>query len=84
MKINVKIDCTPEEARRFFGLPDVKPLQDAMVKEMQGRIREAMAAMDPEALMKMWFPTGVQGWEDLQRRFWDQFAGGGAKDEKKE
>ncbi|MFN5822323.1 MAG: DUF6489 family protein, partial [Novosphingobium sp.] len=23
MKINVEIDCTPEEARSFLGLPDV-------------------------------------------------------------
>ena len=24
MKINVEIDCSPEEARRFMGLPDVE------------------------------------------------------------
>jgi hypothetical protein len=23
MKVHVEIDCTPEEARRFMGLPDV-------------------------------------------------------------
>ena len=23
MKVNVEVDCTPEEARRFLGLPDV-------------------------------------------------------------
>ncbi|WP_371917856.1 DUF6489 family protein, partial [Pseudomonas sp. FW306-02-F08-AA] len=23
MKINVEVDCTPEEARRFMGLPDL-------------------------------------------------------------
>jgi hypothetical protein len=40
MKVNVEIDCTPEEARRFLGLPDVsKPNEayaDAMAKAMQG------------------------------------------------
>ena len=25
MKVNVEIDCTPLEARQFFGLPDVSP-----------------------------------------------------------
>ena len=28
MKINVEIDCTPQEARQFFGLPDVQPMSD--------------------------------------------------------
>src|SRR5437868_1199614 len=27
MKVNVQIDCTPEEARAFFGLPDLGPMQ---------------------------------------------------------
>ena len=40
MKINVEIDCTPEEARRFLGLPDVSKANevyvDAMAKAMQG------------------------------------------------
>ena len=35
MKINVEVDCTPAEARAFLGLPDVTPLNDAMVAEMQ-------------------------------------------------
>ena len=26
MKIKLDIDCTPEEVRQFFGLPEVKPL----------------------------------------------------------
>ena len=30
MKITVNVDCTPDEARHFFGLPDVKPMQDAL------------------------------------------------------
>ena len=28
MKINVEVDCTPEEARRALGLPDVTMLHD--------------------------------------------------------
>jgi len=30
MKITMNIDCTPDEARAFFGLPDVKPMQEKM------------------------------------------------------
>ena len=40
MKVNVEIDCTPEEARRFLGLPDVSRANDlyvdAVIKAMQG------------------------------------------------
>ena len=40
MKVNVEIDCTPEEARRFLGLPDVskanEAYMDAALKAMQG------------------------------------------------
>lgn len=40
MKINIEIDCSPEEARRFMGLPDVERANavyvDAIAKAMQG------------------------------------------------
>ena len=56
MKINLTVDCTPEEARTFFGLPDVKPLQEAMLKELEQRLKASLEAMQPEALFKTWFP----------------------------
>ena len=30
MKVKIDIDCTPEEARAFFGLPDLGPLHEQM------------------------------------------------------
>ena len=40
MNINVSVDCSPEEARRFLGLPDVTKANevyvDALTKAMQG------------------------------------------------
>lgn len=72
MKVTVNIDCTPEEARTFLGLPDIKPMQDAMVAELEKRMRSNLDAMDPETLFKTWFPAGVQGWEQMQRAFWGQ------------
>ena len=39
MKVNIEIDCSPEEARRFMGLPDVEKANavyvDAFAKAMQ-------------------------------------------------
>lgn len=28
MKVHLEIDCTPEEARRAMGLPDLSPVHD--------------------------------------------------------
>ncbi len=81
MKINVDIDCTPEEARTFFGLPEVKPLQDALMKEMEERMRQSLAGMDTDTLWRTWFPAGVQGMEQLQKMFWQQFTRGSEKNE---
>lgn len=40
MKVNIEIDCSPDEARRFMGLPDVEKANavyvDAFAKAMQG------------------------------------------------
>lgn len=40
MKMHIEIECTPEEARRFLGLPDVSKANDvyvdAVAKAMQG------------------------------------------------
>ncbi len=40
MKVNVEVDCSPEEARKFMGLPDVEKANaaymDAVSSAMQG------------------------------------------------
>ncbi|MBB6254871.1 MULTISPECIES: DUF6489 family protein [Nitrospirillum] len=84
MKITVDVDCTPEEARAFLGLPDVKPMQDALMRQMQDRISANLAAMDPDALLKTWLPVGIQGFEQMQKMMWNQMtsAMGGGKDAK--
>ncbi|WP_420430191.1 DUF6489 family protein [Hyphobacterium sp.] len=60
MKVKIDIDCTPEEARSFFGLPDVAPVNELMVKEMTKRMNENMASLEPEALMRNWMSLGGQ------------------------
>ncbi|HYH22588.1 MAG TPA: DUF6489 family protein [Azospirillum sp.] len=85
MKITIDVDCTPEEARTFLGLPDVKPMQEAMMKEVQNRMTASLHAMDPETMLKTWLPAGIQGFEQLQKMFWTQMASamGNPKDGKK-
>jgi hypothetical protein len=79
MKLKLDIDCTPEEARSFFGLPDVKPLQEALLPEVEARLREMLKAMDPEAMLKTWLPAALKGFEQLQEMFLAQMAGLGKK-----
>jgi hypothetical protein len=83
MKVSIDIDCTPEEARTFLGLPDVAPLQQAMLKEMEERMRGALGAMDPDAMVKLWLPVGMEGWEQMQKLFWSQLGGAAKPGERK-
>ncbi len=75
MKITINIDCSPEEARSFMGLPDVAPFQNAMLDEMKNNIQKAASAMEPEAMLKTLFPLQSEGMAELQRAFWGQFMG---------
>ncbi|WP_282604765.1 DUF6489 family protein [Pelagibius sp. Alg239-R121] len=76
MKITVDVDCTPEEARAFLGLPDVAPLQQAVMDDVQKRIMDNLSAMDPETLVSTWIPAGMQGFEQMQKMFWSQMTAG--------
>lgn len=86
MKVSFDIDCTPEEARRFLGLPDVAPVNEALVAELTKRAAEMAQNMDAEKMMEHWMTAGVQGFGDLQKAFMEQFAKaqGGASGGKKE
>ena len=78
MKINVEVDCTPAEARAFMGLPDVAPLNEHLVSEMQKRMDANISAMQPDELMKTWTSFGLQA-QDQFRRLMETAVGGAAK-----
>ncbi|MFT6557935.1 DUF6489 family protein [Sneathiella sp.] len=82
MKIKLDIDCTPQEARTFFGLPDVEKMQEAMMKEIQDKMLEGVKALDAESMMKTWMPTGMKNLDQMQNMFWSSFTGGSDKDSK--
>lgn len=78
MKFTVNVDCTPEEARSFLGLPDFAPMQDAVITQMQEQMQKNLTAMEPESLMKLWVPGaagGMQAFSDLQKMIWEQMTG---------
>ena len=76
MKITVNVDCTPEEARAFFGLPDVRPMQEQLLKEVQDRLTADIRAMDLETMLRTWLPAAVKGFEQWQEIFLRQMAPG--------
>ncbi|MEA3053831.1 MAG: hypothetical protein QOG72_2734 [Sphingomonadales bacterium] len=56
MKISVDVDCTPEEARRFLGLPDLAPVHQAYVERMTKAASEGLTAESAAEMMKSWGP----------------------------
>jgi Family of unknown function (DUF6489) len=72
MRITIDVDCTPDEARRFLGLPDVAPMQSALIDEVHKRMMANLEAMEPETIVKTWLPIGLQGLESAQKMFWSQ------------
>jgi len=82
MKVNVNVECTPEEARAFLGLPNVAPLQAAMMDQMQSQMQKTAAALEPETIFKTLFPMNSEGFADLQKTFWGQFMGAAGKTDK--
>lgn len=79
MRFQINIDCTPEEAREFFGLPDILPMQQDLMELVSRRLSENIQTMEPEMLMKTWVPALFQGWTDIQSQFWNQFSQMGGK-----
>ena len=66
MKVNVEIDCTPEEARRFLGLPDLRPMQDAVMAKLQQQMVDGVTMLSPETLLKTWMPLAPQTPEQMR------------------
>ena len=60
MKFTVNVECSPEEARRFMGLPDVTPINEALVAEMTSRMQKNLALMSGESMMSSWMSVGTQ------------------------
>lgn len=83
MKFQINVECSPEEAREFFGLPDVLPMQQDLMEMVSRRLSENIQTMEPEILMKTWVPALFQGWSDVQSHFWNQMHQSGAKMDQK-
>ena len=82
MKISIDVDLTPEELRRFLGLPDVKPLQDDMVEKMRQHIGAGAEGLDPAAVMAPLMAGNLAAYETMQKAFWSALSSSGEKKER--
>lgn len=67
MKFTINVECTPEEARRFVGLPDVTPLNEMLVNEMTKRAQENMSLLSPDTMIRSWMAAGNQAQDTFMK-----------------
>jgi hypothetical protein len=75
MKVTIEVECTPEEARRTMGLPDLTPLHDRYLARMQEAFDNG--GVSPEmvsTMMKSWAPMNDAGMD-----FWRTLLASGTK-----
>lgn len=67
MKIKIEIDVTPEELRRFIGLPDVAGIQDDMVQFVRDKMTQGSEYIDPATFVKenMDAVRGTRTWQKI-------------------
>jgi hypothetical protein len=75
MKISFDIDCTPQEARAFLGLPDLTPLHDAYLERMKAYVVDGLNPQDFERLARTWMPGIADNLEALRNSFWSAIPG---------
>jgi len=61
MKVTVDIDCTPEEARRFLGLPDLAPVHQAYVDKLQKMVADGVTPDMFTDMVRSWGPMSEAG-----------------------
>lgn len=81
MKFKFDIECTPEEARRFLGLPDIAPMQERLMEDLEKRLQDNIQNLSPEEMVKTWMPATFQGLGEMQKMFWAQMGVATGNDE---
>jgi Family of unknown function (DUF6489) len=79
MKINIEVDCTPEEVRRLMGLPDLAPLHDVYLDKMKDMLAKGVTPDIVEQMMRSWMPMGEAGMNLVQQVLGGLTGGGKSK-----
>jgi Family of unknown function (DUF6489) len=76
MKLTIDIDCTPAEARAFFGLPDVSGINKLVVDGLAKRTEENLETLtDPQKFFEAAMSGGASNMEAMQKMFAAMMAG---------
>jgi Family of unknown function (DUF6489) len=67
MKITFDVDCTPAEAREFFGLPDVRPMQDKVMGELERRVMAQLESVSPESILRSWMAFAPDQFQTMMK-----------------
>jgi hypothetical protein len=66
--MKVTFDCSPEEARRLMGLPDLSEVHEAYVARLKAMVSDGMTPEMVAEMMKGWSSMGeasLQLWEQM-------------------
>jgi hypothetical protein len=78
MKVHVEVECTPEEARAFMGLPDVTKANEAYMDGISKAMQGAGGVEQLQEYAKQLAPMGQMGMK-LFQQFMDSGAAFGIK-----
>lgn len=65
MNIKIDIDITPEELRRFLGLPDMAGLQEDMMRYVREKMSQGAEGFDPTSFLRETTRGGTRAWQRI-------------------
>ena len=69
VKFNVEVECSPEEARRMMGLPDLTPVHDKYIASLTDAMDGVIAPDMLEGMMRNWAPMSDAGMSFWRKMF---------------
>jgi len=71
MKFKIEADVSAKEVRQIFGLPDMEPANQALVKRVKDRIDKGITADDVDGLLRMMISGSATSITELQKGLWN-------------
>ncbi len=84
MKVHIEIECTPEEARSFMGLPDVSKANSVYVDTMAKAMKGVSNPDQLQELAKTMAPMGQVGLKMFQNFVEGSMAASAARNARKD
>ncbi len=75
MKVTMDVDCTPEEARRLMGLPDMSSVHEVYLGKIRETIDKGVTPETIETMIRNWSPVGDASMS-MWRQLFEQMSGG--------